>query len=323
MKKTVFATLVGISAFALYGFIAAPSLNDVVGKINGLDALTVTMSSQIVGGAPTVSEFAFAKPNKARVDNDEQTVVADGSNLTVYMKKLKKYYTKPQSAKALSMLLSADEMRTWNSFFNKDAFKGLTAKVASATVNRKGKKLNEINIILDSSAGRTLTMMVDPATNFPVIQVVAVKGKDNLTTIIETTSLATTAATDAFVFKAPKGAEEVAEADLTAAKWYSYDEALAMAKTLDRNIYVHFTADWCGWCRKIEAESYGTPEFKEATSNMVLCKVDTDKEPAIAQKYGVGGIPDLRILDKNGSELKKMVGYRPLAQLLQELSEVK
>ncbi|MBL8048291.1 MAG: thioredoxin family protein [Chthonomonas sp.] len=322
MNKFAVTGIAVIAIAVIAGFAAAPSLSDVVGKIHAQEALTVTLSATPMGGSPSVTEFAFAKPNKARIDNEDQTIVADGNNMTVYMKKMKKYYTKPQSEKALSMLLTADEMRMWTAFFNKNAFNGFTSK-AGATVNRKGKKLNEISIVLDAQKGRTLTLMVDPATNFPAVQVVAVKGKDNLTTIIETTSIASSADASAFVFKAPKGADEVAEADLIAVKWYSFDEALAMAKTLDRKVYVHFTADWCGWCRKLENESYGTEEFKNVAKNFVLCQVDTDKEPEIAQRYGVGGIPDLRVLDKEGNELAKMVGYRPTAQLISELEKFK
>ncbi|MGC6403807.1 MAG: thioredoxin [Candidatus Comchoanobacterales bacterium] len=68
-------------------------------------------------------------------------------------------------------------------------------------------------------------------------------------------------------------------------------------------VLVDFWAEWCGPCKMI------TPILEkvsaEYTNKLIVCKVNVDKCPAIAQKYNVRGIPTL-LLFKSG-ELKDML----------------
>ncbi|MCE9560139.1 MAG: thioredoxin family protein, partial [Armatimonadetes bacterium] len=117
------------------------------------------------------------------------------------------------------------------------------------------------------------------------------------------------------------GSEEIDEAQLVATNWMTYDQALTLAKATKKKVLVDFMADWCHWCHKLDDDVYSTAEFKEAAKDLILCKVDTDHEQEIAKRYNVGGIPDIRILDSEGNEIGKMVGYQPVQQFIQALKK--
>ncbi|MCX8155667.1 MAG: thioredoxin family protein, partial [Verrucomicrobiae bacterium] len=43
-----------------------------------------------------------------------------------------------------------------------------------------------------------------------------------------------------------------------------FNAALNQAKKENKLLFINFTgSDWCGWCKKLDAEVFSTPEFKE------------------------------------------------------------
>ena len=55
-----------------------------------------------------------------------------------------------------------------------------------------------------------------------------------------------------------------------------YKAALEQAAKTDRPVLLDFTgSDWCGWCIKLDKETFSQPEFKTfAEKNLVLVTVD-------------------------------------------------
>ena len=109
-------------------------------------------------------------------------------------------------------------------------------------------------------------------------------------------------------------------------KWYSYEEAKVLAKIEKKKVFLHFYANWCVFCRKMGKET-----FRDATviSNLndkyIAIRVDFDKEPATAEKYGVKGLPANWFLTAMGQPIVSIPGYiapEALLSLLKEVNEL-
>jgi protein disulfide-isomerase len=101
--------------------------------------------------------------------------------------------------------------------------------------------------------------------------------------------------------------------------------ALAQAKKEKKLVVMDFTgSDWCGWCIKLKKEVFDTPEFaKYAKDNLVMVEVDfpTEKKlkqqsaelrkanDALKDKYKPDGFPTIVVLNGDGKEVWKQVGY--------------
>jgi protein disulfide-isomerase len=99
-------------------------------------------------------------------------------------------------------------------------------------------------------------------------------------------------------------------------------KAEAQAKAENKIVLVDFTgSDWCGWCIKFKKEVLDTAEFQEyAAKNVVLVELDyplkkvqaddlKKANAALKTQYNVHGFPTLLVLDKDGKEIGRQVGY--------------
>lgn len=99
-------------------------------------------------------------------------------------------------------------------------------------------------------------------------------------------------------------------------------QAEAQAKTERKIVLMDFTgSDWCGWCMKFKKEVLDTTEFQNyAATNVVLVEVDFPRKKeqsaelkkankALQDKYGVSGFPTLVVLNQDGKEIGRQVGY--------------
>jgi thioredoxin-related protein len=119
---------------------------------------------------------------------------------------------------------------------------------------------------------------------------------------------------------------ELAAAELAAAavqQAWSTDlaAAKARAKAEQKVVLANFTgSDWCGWCMRLQAEVFHTPEFLAwVQQHAVLLEVDFPRGkrlPAelkrqnerLQQELGVDGYPTIVFLDGDGKELGR-IGY--------------
>jgi thioredoxin 1 len=70
-------------------------------------------------------------------------------------------------------------------------------------------------------------------------------------------------------------------------------------------VLVDFYADWCGPCKMLEP----TVESLAAETDAAVAKVDVDANQALAQQYGVQGVPTL-VLFADGEQAEQMVGVQ-------------
>lgn len=100
----------------------------------------------------------------------------------------------------------------------------------------------------------------------------------------------------------------------------AYDKALAQAKSRNTLVVVDATADWCIWCKRMERDTFSKAEVQEKLGAFVPLKLDTDKEPQLAQRYKIEGLPTTLVLDATGKVLISQSGYMTPAQYLELLA---
>jgi len=106
------------------------------------------------------------------------------------------------------------------------------------------------------------------------------------------------------------------------------EDGMKLAKKENKAVFILFTgSDWCPPCKKLHHEVLESEEFlKFAKDNLILVFIDFPRkqqnklEPAqskynnaLQRKFSIRGFPSVIMLDKNGKELERWVGYRPTA----------
>lgn len=99
-------------------------------------------------------------------------------------------------------------------------------------------------------------------------------------------------------------------------------KAQGLAKEQNKMVLMDFTgSDWCPPCKALHKNVLTAKEFVDfAKDNLVLVEVDFPQrkklEPqqkkandALAKKFDIEGFPTIVVLDSNGKQLSKEVGY--------------
>lgn len=107
-----------------------------------------------------------------------------------------------------------------------------------------------------------------------------------------------------------------------AARWYSnVRDAFAEARKLDRKLLVDLYADWCGWCKVMDAKVFSTPEFAQFAADFVLLRIDVEdgaEGSELAARYPVETLPALLILEPEGALISEIRGYKPTEDIAAE-----
>jgi thioredoxin 1 len=85
----------------------------------------------------------------------------------------------------------------------------------------------------------------------------------------------------------------------------------------DKPVVVDFFAEWCGPCKMMPSI---LKDLKQRVGDTaVILKMDIDKNPAYARKYGVQAVPTL-IIFKQGKILWRNPGVTPAQEIVRHLN---
>ncbi len=101
-----------------------------------------------------------------------------------------------------------------------------------------------------------------------------------------------------------------------------FDEALAKAKAEGKLVFMDCYTTWCGPCKMLDKEVFPLPEVGAKLAEHFICiKKDMEKGegPELTKRFKVDAFPTMLILDGEGNELHRILGFRDKERLFKEL----
>jgi thioredoxin 1 len=100
----------------------------------------------------------------------------------------------------------------------------------------------------------------------------------------------------------------------------SLEEAMKLAKSSGKTIFIDAYTEWCGPCKRMAATSFMDAEVaKLYNSKFINLKIEMEKStdgPTVAKMFGVRAYPTLLYIDGEGKLKKSVVGLQSATDLL-------
>lgn len=97
-------------------------------------------------------------------------------------------------------------------------------------------------------------------------------------------------------------------------------KALMTARGAGKPVVVYATADWCGYCQRLDAGALSETSVKTALDSFARLEIDnTSRDPrtgAVLIDMNVEGLPTLIFKDKDGTEVARLVGDQPAEAII-------
>lgn len=105
--------------------------------------------------------------------------------------------------------------------------------------------------------------------------------------------------------------------------WQTYSVAQPEKSNSDRKFFIYFSSKRCGYCRMLEKKSFTNPTIVDyINKHFNPIHVDSDQESALAMRFGIQGVPDLRFLTPKNEPIARLPGYVPPDTLLNLLQYI-
>ncbi len=101
-----------------------------------------------------------------------------------------------------------------------------------------------------------------------------------------------------------------------------WNKARAEAKASGKYLFVDAYTDWCSWCKVMDRETFPNADVVQMlNSNFVSLKLEMEHNYGVnvAMKYRVSGFPTFLIFTAEGKLVRKIPGYLPAENFVQEL----
>jgi thiol:disulfide interchange protein len=102
----------------------------------------------------------------------------------------------------------------------------------------------------------------------------------------------------------------------------SLEEVKKEAKKQKKNIFIDCYTVWCGPCKMLDKNVFSNVEFANALQkDYIPYKLDMELGEGIpfSETYQINRFPTMLVIDANGKELQRLVGYRDASTLISEI----
>ncbi|MCV9387625.1 thioredoxin family protein [Reichenbachiella ulvae] len=117
--------------------------------------------------------------------------------------------------------------------------------------------------------------------------------------------------------------------------WYTLEEAQKLNTSDSRPIFIDFTAEWCGWCKKMDRTTFSDKEVAERMNKeFYAVKLDFDSPQRfvfgdkaitakeLAQQVAIEGLPTMVVFSSDLQSHQKIVGYLKSNDFMNSLDEL-
>lgn len=97
------------------------------------------------------------------------------------------------------------------------------------------------------------------------------------------------------------------------------EAALSRAARENKIVLVDLYADWCLACKELDVRTFSDPRVRAKLSGIITARIDfTEPNAAIAERYGIIGLPAVLFLNPDGSEIAetRITGFVPPDEFL-------
>ncbi|MEK9136508.1 MAG: thioredoxin fold domain-containing protein, partial [Bacteroidota bacterium] len=105
-------------------------------------------------------------------------------------------------------------------------------------------------------------------------------------------------------------------------KWMSFNEGVAEAKKTGRKVMIDVYTDWCGWCKKMDKDTYADAGVADyLNKKYVAIKLNAESstklkyrgqsytEQELSAAFGVTGYPSIIFMQSDGEPITVYPGY--------------
>jgi thioredoxin-related protein len=106
----------------------------------------------------------------------------------------------------------------------------------------------------------------------------------------------------------------------------NYDAGLEKAKKDKKLMMVDIYTDWCGWCKKLDRDTYSDADVgNKVTKDFVAVKLNPEKSPQgarLSRQFGTTGFPHIVFVDATGAKVSEINGYLAPKEFLKRLEMI-
>jgi len=93
--------------------------------------------------------------------------------------------------------------------------------------------------------------------------------------------------------------------------------AIQLRQATGRPLLIYVTADYCGYCRKMERDTWSNQGVSQKIRDrFISLKLDAEKHADLVSRLGIKGLPTTIVFNDSGEQIQTISGYsRPEALL--------